>query len=99
MFGLSPDQWDDWSALGLLIFLCGSLGWLILSGRLIPRRQHEELVRFYKEETARLWETVGAQGQTISTQAETIAEDKSVKVAASSILQAMRQHVESGGGP
>tara|TARA_B100000519_G_scaffold202912_1_gene222962 strand:- start:27966 stop:28238 length:273 start_codon:yes stop_codon:yes gene_type:complete len=74
VFGLSPDQWDDWSAIGLLTALCVVLGWLVLSGRLVPRKQVDAEKAPLVSEVDFLRRANSAKDETISVQAKMLSE-------------------------
>lgn len=87
----APENWDDFSVIGLIVALTVFHFWAYMTGRLVPGRHHREIVEARDRELEQASARAAQDAETIRIQAATIAEKNATEDATTRILAALRE--------
>lgn len=90
----SPESWDDFSIVGLLVFFVAAHFFAYLRGWIVPGTYHNEIVAARDREISELRERSKADAQTIHLQAQTMTKTTAAEDTATQLLAAVREIAE-----
>lgn len=93
MTGWTPDNWNDFTVVGVVV--AGAFGHMVayIRGWLIPGRHHKEIVDSKNETISRLEEGRVKDAETIQIQASTISNRDNVEETVTKLLKSFRESV------